>query len=98
MNKYETIFLMKSDITEEQKNKVIDNIKNYLTTNGKIAKTEDLGLKTLAYEIKTYKQAYYYLIEFDAKYEAISELERIYRINNDILKFIVVRKEGTENE
>lgn len=98
MNKYETIFLMKNDLTEEQKNKIVDTIKNYLNENGKIINTEDLGQKKLAYEIKTYKEANYYLIEFDSKPEAIGELNRMYRINDDILKFIVVRKEGTENE
>lgn len=92
MNKYETIFLMKNTLTEEQRNKIIDTIKNYINKNGKINYTEDLGEKTLAYEIKEYKKAYYYLIEFDAEVEAITKLERIYRINDDILKFIVVRK------
>lgn len=98
MNKYETIFLMKNDLTEEQKNKIVKNIKIYLNENGKITNTEDLGQRKLAYEIKTYKEANYYLIEFDAKPEAIRELERMYRINDNILKFIVVRKEGIENE
>lgn len=92
MNKYETIFLMKNTLTEEQKNKTIDTIKNYLNENGKINNTEDLGEKTLAYEIKKHKKAYYYLIEFEAEIEVITKLERIYRINDDILKFIVVRK------
>ena len=98
MNKYETIFLIKNDITEEQKNKTINTIKNYLNENGKITNIEDLGLKKLAYEVRKYKEANYYLIEFDDKAEAIMELERMYRINDDVLKFIVVRKEETENE
>lgn len=92
MNKYETIFLMKNTLTEEQKNKTIDTIKNYLNENGKINNTDDLGEKTLAYEIKKHKKAYYYLIEFEAEIEVITKLERIYRINDDILKFIVIRK------
>ncbi len=93
MNKYETIFLMKKDLTEEQRNKVVDTIKNYLNGNGKITNTEELGKKKLAYEIRKYNEAYYYAIEFNAKAEAIRELERMYRINDDILKFIVIRKD-----
>lgn len=92
MNKYETIFLMKNTLTEEQRNETIDKIKNYINGNGKITNTEDLGEKTLAYEIKKHKKAFYYLIEFDAKSEAITDLERMYRINDNILKFIVMRK------
>lgn len=98
MNKYETIFIMKNDITEEQKNTIISTIKNYLNGKGKITNTEDLGQKKLAYEIKTYKEGKYYSIDFESDPEAIRELERMYRINDDILKFIVVRKDGTENE
>ena len=94
MNKYETIFIMKNDLTEEQRNKIIDTIKNYINENGKINNIEDLGEKTLAYEIKEYKKACYYLIEFEAESETIRELHRIYRINSDILKFIVVRKDN----
>ncbi len=94
MNKYETIFIMKNDITEEQKNKIIFTIKNYLNEKGKITKEQDLGQKKLAYECKTYKEGKYYSIEFDAESEAIRELERIYRINSDILKFIVVRNDN----
>lgn len=97
MNKYETIFLMKINLTEEQKSKVIDTIKNYINENGKITKSEDLGQKKLAYEIRQNKEAYYYIIEFYSESKIITELERMYRINDDILKFIV-RKEEIENE
>ncbi len=93
MNKYETIFLMKDNLTEEQKNTVTEKIKSYIDTNGKITKIDDLGIKKLAYEVKTYKQAHYYLIEFEAESSKIQELERIYRITDEILKFIVIRKE-----
>ena len=92
MNRYETIFIMKNDITEEQKNNIISTIKNHLNEKGKIIKEKDLGQKKLAYECRTYKEGRYYSIEFDDKTEAITELERMYRINDDILKFIVLRK------
>lgn len=94
MNKYEAIFIIKNDLTEEQRNKIIDTIKNYINENGKINNIENLGEKTLAYEIKEYKKSYYYLIEFETESETIRELERIYRINSNILKFIVVRKDN----
>lgn len=98
MNKYETILIMKENITEELKNEIINKIIDYLNTNGKVTKNEDLGLKTLAYEIRKNKRGYYYLIEFDSKPDAVVELQRMYRINDDILKFIVIRKDGSENE
>lgn len=92
MNKYETIFIMKDDITEEQRNEIINKIVNYLNTNGKITEKNDLGLKRLAYEIRKHRQAYYYQIYFEAKSTVITELERLYRITDEILKFITIRQ------
>ena len=93
MNNYETIFLMKDDITEEQRNTVIEEIRDYLTKNGKISVEENLGKKKLAYEIKKCKEGTYMLFNFEANPDSISELERVYRITDNILKYIVVRKE-----
>ncbi len=93
MNKYETIFLMKKDLTEEQQTKIINTIKNYISTNGKIITEQDMGVRKLAYEIRKKKEAHYYLIDFESESTAIQELERIYRITEEIIKFIVVRKD-----
>ena len=92
MNNYETIFLMKDDITEEQRNTVIEEIRDYLTKNGKISVKENLGKKKLAYKVREYEYAYYYLIQFVGKADIISELERKYRINENILKFITIKR------
>ena len=93
MNNYETIFLMKDDITEEQRNAVVDTIRQYLNENAKISNEEDIGKRKLAYEIKKNSEGFYVLYNFEAKPEFIAELERVYRITDGILKFIVVRKE-----
>lgn len=93
MNKYETVFIVKNDITEEQIREKISKIEELIVKNGKISKTENLGLKKLAYEVKKYTQGNYYIIEFESEPELIAELERIYRITEEILKFIVVRKD-----
>ena len=92
MNNYETIFLMKDDITEEQRNTVIEELRDYLTKNGKISVEENLGKKKLAYKVREYEYAYYYLIQFVGKADIISELERKYRINENILKFITIKR------
>ena len=51
-----------------------------------------MGKKRLAYDIKKNKEAFYMLFNFEAKPDWIAELERNYRITDDILKFIVVKK------
>lgn len=93
MNEYETIFIMKNDITTEQQKEVIKKIKGYLNKHATIIYVEDLGLKKLAYELRKCKTGYYYLIDFKGESSIIVELERRYRINDNILKFITIKKD-----
>lgn len=94
MNKYETIFLVKETLTEEQRKTILGKIEGYITANGKIIEINDLGLKKLAYEVRKNKQAYYYQIYFEAESTIICELERLYRITDDILKFITIKQDN----
>ena len=59
----------------------------------KVEKVEELGKKRLAYEVKKNKEGYYVVINFEANPELISELERNYRIMDEVIKFITVRAE-----
>ena len=93
MNNYETIFIMKSDMTKEQRKETVEKIKNYISNNGNIVNENDMGIRKLAYEVKKYTSGDYYIIEFECNPEVITELERLYRITDEILRFIVVRKE-----
>lgn len=94
MKKYETVIIIGGNTTEEERKTVINKVKDYISKNGILEETEELGLKRLAYEVKKQNQGYYYVINFELKSEDIYELERIYRITDEILKFIVVRKES----
>ena len=62
---------------------------NYLRNR----KIEDLGKKRLAYEVKGHSEGHYYIIQCSMESEKMSELERIYRITDEILKFITVKKD-----
>jgi len=94
MNKYETIIILSKQVSKEERNRVLEKIKNYIQENGEVTKNEDMGLKKFAYEIRKQKEGYYYLIEFMFIPDNIRELERIYRITDEILKFIVVKLEN----
>lgn len=93
MNKYETVFIISNQITEEQRNSLCARIEDLISKNGTIIKKEDLGEKRLAYEIQKQKSAFYYIINFESDSSFIYELERNYRIIDEILKFIVVRQD-----
>ena len=64
-----------------------------INNDGKVEKVEELGKKRLAYEVKKNKEGYYVVINFEANPELISELERNYRIMDEVIKFITVRAE-----
>lgn len=93
MKKYETIFIMNPDITQEQTNAVISKIEKYIKENGTITNTNNYGRKKLAYEIQKHAYGYYYLIEFEAEPEKMYELERIYRITDEIMKFMTIKRD-----
>ena len=90
---YETIFIMKSNVNEKSRKEVVSKVENYIKEKGKLINTEDLGLKKLAYEIKKNKEGHYYLINFEMDKNDIAGLERIYRIQDEVLKFITVRRD-----
>ena len=93
MNKYESIIIINPNCTEEAIKALEEKVTGLINENGKVESVENMGKKKLAYEIKKNTEATHILFNFEAKPESIAELERNYRIMDDILKFIVVRKE-----
>lgn len=93
MNKYESVILINDNLTDKQKEETIKMVEKFIKENGKLTKTEVLGSKKMAYEIKGQKTACYCVLYFDAKANMISELERIYRITEEIIKFMTIKIE-----
>ena len=94
MRNYEIMFIVRPTLGEDEIKKVVENFSGVLTSNGaKVTETKEMGQRELAYEIKKFKEGTYMLFNFEAKPDSVAELERVYRITDDIIKFIVVRKE-----
>lgn len=99
MKFYETMFIVKPTLQAEEITAKVDFYKNLIVENGgKIATTLDMGMRNLAYEIKKNKRGYYYVIYFEANPSFILELERRYRINEDILRFIVIKYDSKKEQ
>ena len=94
MNRYETVIVMDSTITDEKRNEAMNKFYNYIANNGTITNKEEMGKRKLAYTVKKQEYAYYYVIEYETKAENILELERMCRITDEVLKFITVKKEN----
>ena len=93
MNKYESIIIVNPNVEEAGIKALEDKFTGLINENGKVESVENMGKKRLAYEIKKNKEGIYNLFNFEAKPDFIKELERVYRITDDVIKFIVVRKE-----
>lgn len=99
MKHYETMFIVKPTLVEEEIKAKIEFFKEAITKNGgEIETCLDMGMRHLAYEIKKNKRGYYFVIYFKAEPKLILELERLYRINEDILRFIVVKYENKKEQ
>ena len=94
LKKFENVIIINGSYTQKNYTKVLDIVKDYIKDLAEIEKIEELGLKRWAYEVQGQKNGYYVIFEIKATQENIKNLERFYRINDDVLKFIVVRKEG----
>jgi len=92
MNEYETVMIIKPDVNYIPK--VIYKFINLINANGAVIRVEDIGIKKLAYSIKKNTQGYYAVIKFEARPEFIQELERVYKITDEVIKFITVKTES----
>lgn len=90
---YESIFILRSSLADEEAEAVIEKMKNVLTKHGAtIVKAENWGKKKLAYEIKHDRRGTYILLQFESAQETVvSELERLYRLEDSVIKFLTVR-------
>lgn len=93
MNKYESVIIINPSVDEEGIKTLIQKFTDIINNEGKVESAEELGKKRLAYEIQKNKEGFYVIFNFEAKPELITELERNYRIEDSVMKFITVRKE-----
>ena len=93
MNKYERVVIIDPAVAEEKVKELSQKFTDIINNDGKVEKVEELGKKRLAYEVKKNKEGYYVVINFEANPDLISELERNYRMMDEVIKFITVRAE-----
>ena len=95
MRTYETLFIVKPTLTQEEALKVFDYFKENITKNGgKVVYEEVWGKRTLAYKIQKFTEGYYFLINFEADADYPKEMERRFRLSEDVIRFIVVKIDG----
>ncbi len=94
MVKYESMYILKPDMEDEKKDALVKRFSDIITNNGgEIEKTDEWGKKRLAYPIDYNNDGYYVLVTFAAPPELPAELERNYKISDDVLRYMVVNLE-----
>ena len=94
---YECVLIARNDVTQQQVEAVADGIGSDLETDGgSVQKREYWGLRSLAYRVKKNRKGHYMLLGLDAKPAFISEMERLLRLNEDVLRFMTLRVDEIE--
>ena len=94
MGKYEIMFIVRPDMEEAEIKTVADEMKKVLVNDkANIIEEKAMGQRELAYEINKFKTGYYYLYVVEANSNAISEFERVSRINEKLLRHLIVKVE-----
>ncbi len=94
MNKYEMMFIVRPDMEEAEIKKTADNMKKVLTdAKAKIVEEKAMGQRELAYEIRKFNTGYYYLFIVETTKEVEQEFNRVARINENIIRHIIVKVE-----
>ena len=95
---YEHILLTRQDISTTQVEALVEQYKGVLeAAGGTVGKIEQWGLKTLTYRMRKNRKAHYTLMNIDAPSEAVHEMERQMRINEDVLRFMTIAVEEHED-
>ena len=93
MNKYEALFIINPSVEDAGIKELIQKFSDLINSNGKVEGVEEIGKKKLAYPVKKNPEGFYVLINFEANGALIAELERVFRITDEVIKFIVIRKD-----
>jgi small subunit ribosomal protein S6 len=89
--RYEVVYVLSPALGEEGIASTAGKVKNLIDTSATLAGIEEWGKKYLAYEINDQKEGFYYLANFEAEADFPAELERVLKITEGVLRYLVIR-------
>ena len=94
MNKYELALIVSAKIEDDARAAVVEKAKEYIVRfGGTVTEVEDWGKKKLAYDIQKMSEGFYYFIQFESAGTTPAEVEKNVRIMDNVLRFLIVRKD-----
>ena len=92
MRKYETMYVIDPTLDEEAVKALIERFSNLITDQGgQIDEIDEWGKRRLAYPLEDHNEGYYVLVNFSAESDLPAELERVYKITDGILRYLIIR-------
>jgi small subunit ribosomal protein S6 len=96
---YESVFIARQDISGTQVDSLTESLTNIIQEGGgQVTKKEFWGLRNLAYKIKKNRKGHFVLLNIDGPSDAVLEMERNMRINEDVIRYLTVRVDELEAE
>ncbi|EKU48185.1 30S ribosomal protein S6 [Staphylococcus massiliensis] len=95
MRTYEVMYIVRPNIDDEARKALVERFNGILESKSEeVLETKEWGKRRLAYEINDFKEGFYYIVRINAEgNEATDEFQRLAKINDDIIRYIVVRED-----
>lgn len=94
IRKYETMYVLRPDLTEEKLSDLVNKFQQVVIQHeGTINQLQEIGKRRLAYEIAGYREGYYVLMTFTGSTGVAGELERVFKISEDVIRFLTIHVE-----
>jgi len=90
---YEALYIIDPRIEEEAIKGIVEKIKTLIESSAEFKNIDEWGKRKLAYPINKANEGYYVLVEFSANPEFPHELERVFKITDGVLKYLIVKKD-----
>lgn len=91
MREYETMFIVKPQLTPEEAENVLQEISKVIQAKGEVTKVDKWGKRKFAYEIEHLNEGYYFVVSFKVPGDYVGEVDRRLRLNDSVLRHIIVR-------
>ncbi len=93
LKKYESMIIIVPTLTEDDSKQELEKINSFIKKNGgEVLNTDDLGKKRLAYKINDFNEGYYFVNYFNFDTAKVSELERMYKLNENVIRYNIQTK------
>ncbi|PZD96611.1 30S ribosomal protein S6 [Paenibacillus sambharensis] len=91
MRKYEVMYIIRPEVEQEAVQALVEKFNGIISNGGEVTKQDVMGKRRLAYEINKIRDGIYVLVHFNAPSEVIVELDRVMKITDEVIRFLIVK-------